>query len=159
MERIYLDNNATTLVDPRVKEAMEPFWCQLYGNPNSLHVFGTEVHPYMRLAFDRLGALPKQLRGQQAAEKDGGQESDPLQAWYGCILFSIRIHFPLRTSLQSAEWPGSIGQKPCRTSSRSCAALEIPRELPHDSMKLQTAFNHNSLKAVHEARPIATNAG
>ncbi len=54
MDRIYLDNNATTIVDPRVKEAMEPFWCQLYGNPNSLHSFGTEVHPYMRLAFDRL---------------------------------------------------------------------------------------------------------
>jgi cysteine desulfurase len=56
MERIYLDNNATTILDPRVKEAMEPFWCQLYGNPNSLHSFGTEVHPYMRLAFDRLYA-------------------------------------------------------------------------------------------------------
>ena len=56
MERIYLDNNATTLVDPHVKEAMEPFASQLYGNPNSLHSFGTEVHPYMRLALDRLYA-------------------------------------------------------------------------------------------------------
>ena len=56
MDRIYLDNNATTIVDPRVKEAMEPFWCQMYGNPNSLHAFGTEVHPYMRIAFDRLYA-------------------------------------------------------------------------------------------------------
>lgn len=54
MERIYLDNNATTIVDPAVKEAMDPFYCQMYGNPNSLHSFGTEVHPYMRLAFDRL---------------------------------------------------------------------------------------------------------
>ena len=56
MDRIYLDNNATTVVDPRVKESMEPFWCQMYGNPNSLHSFGTEVHPLMRLAFDRLYA-------------------------------------------------------------------------------------------------------
>ncbi len=56
MDRIYLDNNATTIVDPRVKEAMEPFHSQLYGNPNSLHSFGTEVHPYMRLALDRLYA-------------------------------------------------------------------------------------------------------
>jgi cysteine desulfurase len=56
MDRVYLDNNATTILDPRVKEAMEPFWCQLYGNPNSLHAFGTEVHPSMRLAFDRLYA-------------------------------------------------------------------------------------------------------
>ena len=55
-ERIYLDNNATTLVDPLVKDAMEPFFTQMYGNPNSLHSFGTEVHPFMRLAIDRLYA-------------------------------------------------------------------------------------------------------
>jgi len=56
MDRIYLDSNATTIVDPRVKEAMEPFFCQQYGNPNSLHSFGTEIHPAMRLAMDRLYA-------------------------------------------------------------------------------------------------------
>ncbi len=56
MERIYLDNNATTIVDPLVKDAMEPFFCKMYGNPNSLHTFGTEVHPYMRIAMDRLYA-------------------------------------------------------------------------------------------------------
>ncbi len=54
MERIYLDSNATTIVDPLVKDAMEPFICQMYGNPNSLHTFGTEIHPYMRIALDRL---------------------------------------------------------------------------------------------------------
>ena len=56
MERVYVDNNATTIVDPRVKDAMEPFYCQMYGNPNSLHAFGTETHPYMRIALDRLYA-------------------------------------------------------------------------------------------------------
>lgn len=56
MERVYLDNNATTLVDPRVKEAMDPFWNRLYGNPNSLHSFGTEVHDALRVALDRLYA-------------------------------------------------------------------------------------------------------
>lgn len=54
MERIYLDNNATTMVDPLVRDAMDVFTVQMYGNPNSLHVFGSEVHPYMRLALDRL---------------------------------------------------------------------------------------------------------
>ncbi len=54
MDRIYLDNNATTIVDPHVKEAMDPYFCRQYGNPNSLHSFGTEVHPAMRQAMDRL---------------------------------------------------------------------------------------------------------
>jgi cysteine desulfurase len=56
MDRIYLDNNATTIVDPRVRETMDPYFCQQYGNPNSLHSFGTEVHTAMRLAMDRLYA-------------------------------------------------------------------------------------------------------
>jgi len=54
MERIYLDSNATTVVDPLVKQAMDPFFCQFYGNPNSLHRFGTETHPEMSVALDRL---------------------------------------------------------------------------------------------------------
>lgn len=54
MQRIYLDNNATTIVDPAVKEAMDPFFIQMYGNPNSLHSFGSEVNPYIRIALDRL---------------------------------------------------------------------------------------------------------
>jgi cysteine desulfurase len=53
MNQIYLDNNATTLVDPRVRQAMEPFWLQTYGNPNSLHQFGTDTHPEMHIAMDR----------------------------------------------------------------------------------------------------------
>ena len=54
MNGIYLDNNATTVLDPRVKQAMEPFWLQQFGNPNSLHRFGTEVHPEMAVAIDRI---------------------------------------------------------------------------------------------------------
>ena len=56
MKRVYLDNNATTIVDPLVKDAMDPFFTKMYGNPNSLHNFGTEVRPYMGIALDRLYA-------------------------------------------------------------------------------------------------------
>ena len=52
--RVYLDNNATTIVDPIVKELMDPFFCQMYGNPNSLHQFGSETHSALRVAMDQL---------------------------------------------------------------------------------------------------------
>ena len=54
--RIYLDNNATTMVDPKVKEAMELFFCEHYGNPNSLHKYGTETHPAIADALEKLYA-------------------------------------------------------------------------------------------------------
>ena len=40
---VYFDNNATTQVLPEVAEAMLPFYTQYYGNPSSIHRFGSEV--------------------------------------------------------------------------------------------------------------------
>jgi cysteine desulfurase len=50
----YLDNNATTKVDEKVFEEMKPFFCELYGNPNSLHSVGSATHPKIAEAFDYL---------------------------------------------------------------------------------------------------------
>jgi len=62
--RVYLDNNATTIVDPHVFEEMEPFFVQKYGNPNSLHAFAGETHPYIKTAMEKIYA------GIQADRKD-----------------------------------------------------------------------------------------
>jgi len=52
--RVYLDNNATTKVDPLVKVKMQPFFEELYGNPNSLHQYGIEVRPYLNEAMGNM---------------------------------------------------------------------------------------------------------
>lgn len=54
MKRVYLDNNATTKLDPLVKMKMQPFFEELYGNPNSLHQYGMEVRPYLNEAMGYL---------------------------------------------------------------------------------------------------------
>jgi cysteine desulfurase len=51
--KVYLDNNATTMVDPSVTEAMVPFFSEIYGNPNSLHRFGTASHPAITKAINQ----------------------------------------------------------------------------------------------------------
>ncbi len=52
--QVYLDNNATTMCDPQVVEVMQPFFSELYGNPSSLHKFGTATHPCLKKAIDRV---------------------------------------------------------------------------------------------------------
>jgi len=54
--RVYLDNNATTMLDPEAFALMQPYFCEQYGNPNSLHQFGSESHPALRVAMDQLYA-------------------------------------------------------------------------------------------------------
>jgi len=65
MREIYLDNNATTKVDERVFEEMRPYFCELYGNPSSMHFFGGQVQKKVDEARGRvaalLGALPDEI--------------------------------------------------------------------------------------------------
>ncbi|MEJ5360250.1 MAG: cysteine desulfurase NifS [Desulfobacterales bacterium] len=62
---VYLDNNATTRVDPEVLEAMLPFFCERYGNPSSMHAFGGSVAAELRRAREAvarlIGASPEEI--------------------------------------------------------------------------------------------------
>ncbi len=65
MELTYLDNNATTRVDPRVVEAMLPYLEGEYGNPSSLYRFGSRVMGAIDAAREQvaalLGCLPEEV--------------------------------------------------------------------------------------------------
>jgi cysteine desulfurase len=72
---IYLDNNATTPVSPRVFEAMVPYLTEHYGNPSSAYGPGRRVRAAVEAARERvaelLGAEPKEI-----AFTSCGTESD-----------------------------------------------------------------------------------
>ncbi len=54
---IYLDNNATTPVDPRVREAMLPFLGESFGNPSSPHAAGRAAREAVEKARAQVAAL------------------------------------------------------------------------------------------------------
>jgi cysteine desulfurase len=56
-ELIYLDNNATTQLDPSVIEEMLPFLKEHYGNPSSGYAFAARARKALDLARERLAAL------------------------------------------------------------------------------------------------------
>ena len=75
MRRVYLDNNATTRVDPRVLEVMSPHFLQDFGNASSIHEFGQQAREAVETArqavADLVGSLPKEI-----IFTSGGTESD-----------------------------------------------------------------------------------
>jgi len=54
MNRIYLDNAATTQVDKEVLKAMEPYFIDVFGNPSSLHSFGQEASKAVEFAREKI---------------------------------------------------------------------------------------------------------
>ena len=77
MERtVYLDYAATTPVDPRVVEAMLPFFTERYGNPNSLYALGRDASRALEDARERVAQSIGAVRPDEVIFTGGGTESD-----------------------------------------------------------------------------------
>src|SRR5215469_913581 len=83
MNRIYLDYNATTAVDPAVLDAMLPFFSTDFGNASSIHTFGQRARAAVENARDQVAAL-LHARSQEIVFTSGGTESDN-QAIFGIV--------------------------------------------------------------------------
>ena len=57
MKPIYVDNNATTKVAPEVFAAIQPYFCEEYGNPSSMHSVGGRIGPKLKEARNQVAAL------------------------------------------------------------------------------------------------------
>jgi len=75
MQRIYLDHNATTAVDPAVLDAMLPYFSSDFGNASSIHTFGQRARAAVETAREQVATLLN-ARPQEIVFTSGGTESD-----------------------------------------------------------------------------------
>lgn len=54
---VYVDNNATTRIDPEVFEAMKPYLTDYYGNPSSIYKFGGQIAAPIKKAREQVASL------------------------------------------------------------------------------------------------------
>jgi len=76
LKDIYLDNNATTRVDPAIVEAMLPFFTEQFGNPSSMHNFGNKVGLAMKKARQQVQKLLGAEHDSEIVFTSCGSESD-----------------------------------------------------------------------------------
>ena len=91
MERIYFDNNATTPLDPAVREAMLPYLDESFGNPSSGHRFGEQALAGINNARDQVASLlncsPKRV-----FFTSGGTEANNTAIWSAISAFPEKKH-------------------------------------------------------------------
>jgi cysteine desulfurase len=74
-KRIFLDNAATTPIDPEVFETMLPYFKEHFGNPSSIHAHGRKVKSALEMARKTVAGLLKTSPG-EIFFTSGGTEAD-----------------------------------------------------------------------------------
>ena len=113
MQPVYLDNNATTRVDPAVVEAMLPYFTEQFGNPSSMHSFG-----------DKVGRALKQARVQVQKLLGAEHDSEIIFTSCGTESDSTAILSALRTQPERREIITTVVEHP--------AVLTLCRQLDKD---------------------------
>lgn len=91
MKRIYLDNNATTPLDPAVRTAMAPYLAERFGNPSSAHQEGEIARKAVELARGQVAALLASAPG-RLAFTSGGTEANNTAIWSAVAALPDRRH-------------------------------------------------------------------
>jgi cysteine desulfurase len=77
VKTVYLDYNATTPLDPQVRDAMLPYLGEVFGNPSSIHHVGRRARVLLDDARERTATVLKCKAG-EVIFTSGGTEADNL---------------------------------------------------------------------------------
>jgi cysteine desulfurase len=111
---IYLDNNASTRVDPEVIEAMLPYYSASYANPSSNYSLGREARAAIERAREQVAELLGAAEPGEIVFTSGGSESDnwairgslAAQPEKRHVVTTVVEHEAVRNTLQALEKGG-----------------------------------------------------
>ncbi len=104
--KIYLDNAATTPLDPEVFEAMKPFMLEDFGNPSSTHAHGRKVRAAIETARKKIAELLNCTPG-EIIFTSGGTEAD--NAIIRCAVETYGIKHAISTPIEHHAVTHTLG--------------------------------------------------
>ena len=144
MKTVYLDNNATTMVAPEVRDVMLPFFSELYGNPSSMHAFGGEVAKYVTRAREEvarfLNCEPEEVYFTSCATESDNTAIRGAADWYGK---------ELKVVTSAVEHPAIL--QPCnrlKAAGHAIAMIGVDRKGNLDLDALERELKANGPKLV-----------
>jgi cysteine desulfurase len=166
MQRIYLDNNATTPVLPEVFEAMRPYFGEQFGNASSIHHHGQQTRAAVEDAREAVAALLG-CRASEIVFTSGGTEADNLAvaglvgAGDHVITSSIEHHAVLQACKHMEEIGAEVTVLP--VNGRCLVDSDDVRRALRPNTKLISVMMANNetgvLQPVEEIGRIAAEAG
>src|SRR5438270_2738894 len=99
MRSIYFDYNATTPLDPQVREAMLPYLGEIYGNPSSVHHVGRRARSLLDDARDRVAQVWR-CKPSEVVFTSGGTESNNLAIFGAARRFRDKGRHIITTAIE-----------------------------------------------------------
>ena len=151
MTPIYLDNNATTRVEPAVVEAMLPFFTEHFGNASSIHAFGSEVGKALKRARTQVQTLLGAEHDSEIIFTSCGTESDSTailsalkaQPERNTVITTTVEHPAILTLCDWLEKEGYIVHK-LKVDKRGRLDLDEYKSLLHDRVAIVSAMWANN---------------
>lgn len=160
--KVYLDNAATTRIEPRVLEAMEPYLYEQFGNPSSIHTQGRAT----RSAIERSRKKIADLLNTSPSEiffTSGGTESDNTAIYRSIEKYDIKHvittrieHHAVLHPLEGLELMGKIQLHYAEVDEKGVLNLdhfsELSKKYPGSLVSLMHA--NNEIATLHDVHWI-----
>jgi cysteine desulfurase len=161
MRLVYFDNNATTPLHPRVREAMLPWIGELHGNPSSLHRFGQAARNAVEEAREKVAALLG-VRPPEVVFTASGTEANNAVLFHrgrnagsGHLVISAFEHPSIREAAARLEEEGLEVTRVSPVGDGVVPAAEVVRALRPDTLLVALMLANNELGTLQPVAEVA----